>query len=37
MPLVWPQETVLWQLEDEYYQHNQSLKNTVYKGYFNSK
>jgi tripeptidyl-peptidase I len=37
MPLVWPQETVLWQVEDEYYQKNQSTTGTVYKGFFNSK
>jgi tripeptidyl-peptidase I len=37
MPLVYPQSTVLWQVEDEFYQKNQSQPTTIYKGFFNSK
>lgn len=37
MPLVYPQGVVLWAVEDEYYQANQSLQNTILKGFFNSK
>jgi tripeptidyl-peptidase I len=34
--LIWPQNTVLYQVDDEDYQYNQTTNNTPYKGFFNS-
>lgn len=36
MPLVWPQKTVLWQTDDEWYQLDQTKSTTKYLGFFNS-
>ncbi|ORY56843.1 alkaline serine protease [Pseudomassariella vexata] len=34
--LIWPQQTVLFQVDDEYYQYNQTTSNTPYRGFFNN-
>jgi tripeptidyl-peptidase-1 len=36
IPLVWPQKTVLFQTDDEWYQRDQSRAGSKYPGYFNS-
>lgn len=36
MPLVWPQKTVLFQVDDEWYQLDQTKETTKYIGFFNS-
>ncbi|KAK0625070.1 Pro-kumamolisin, activation domain-containing protein [Bombardia bombarda] len=36
IPLVWPQKTVLWQTDDEWYETNQLRANTRYPGFFNT-
>lgn len=36
MPLVWPQKTVLFQTDDEWYQLDQMKSTTKYIGFFNS-
>ncbi len=37
MSLVYPQKTVLWQTDDEWYEQDVQKSNTVYNGFFNSK
>lgn len=37
IPLVWPQRTVLFQTDDEWYQQDQQRPDTRYPGFFNSK
>jgi tripeptidyl-peptidase I len=36
MPLIWPQTTVLYQTDDEWYQQNMSRPGTAYMGFFNT-
>lgn len=36
IPLVWPQRTVLWQQDDEWYQREQRRAGNKYPGFFNS-
>jgi tripeptidyl-peptidase-1 len=36
MPLIWPQKTVLYQVDDEFYQLEQTKSTTEYIGFFNS-
>lgn len=36
IPLIWPQKTVLFQTDDEWYQKNQLQADTKYPGFFNS-
>ncbi|KAK4214897.1 Pro-kumamolisin, activation domain-containing protein [Rhypophila decipiens] len=36
IPLVWPQKTVLWQTDDEWYQKDQQRVGTRYPGFFNT-
>jgi tripeptidyl-peptidase-1 len=35
-PLIWPQKTVLFQTDDEWYEQNQLQPDTQYPGFFNS-
>lgn len=35
--LIWPQEPVLFQVDDEYYQNLYSMNPEAYTGFFNSK
>lgn len=37
IPLVWPQKTVLFQADDEWYQQDMLTSTTVWTGFFNSK
>ena len=37
MALVWPQQTVLWHVDDPWYEEQHTLDPLIYKGYFNSK
>jgi tripeptidyl-peptidase-1 len=37
IPLIWPQHSVLFQTDDEWYQQDQSRAGTRYPGFFNSK
>ncbi|KAK8026252.1 hypothetical protein PG990_004075 [Apiospora arundinis] len=34
--LIWPQQTVLYSVDDEYYQDNQASADSPYKGFFNN-
>lgn len=34
--LIWPQQTVLYSVDDEYYQDSQANADSPYKGFFNS-
>ena len=36
IPLIWPQNTVLWQADDEWYEQDQAKANTKYNGFFNT-
>jgi len=36
MSLVWPQETVLWHVDDPWYEDAQMQEPLIYKGFFNS-
>ncbi|KAK3386302.1 peptidase S8/S53 domain-containing protein [Sordaria brevicollis] len=35
-PLIWPQKTVLYQTDDQYYEKNQTDKHTPFKGFWNT-
>ncbi|KAH7627767.1 peptidase S8/S53 domain-containing protein [Sordaria sp. MPI-SDFR-AT-0083] len=35
-PLIWPQKTVLFQMDDPYYEKNQTEENTPFKGFWNT-
>lgn len=35
-PLIWPQRTILFQTDDEYYQINETAQNTPLKGFWNT-
>ncbi|KAH8885350.1 subtilisin-like protein [Thozetella sp. PMI_491] len=36
IPLIWPQGTVLWQTDDEWYERDQGRSDTKYNGFFNT-
>lgn len=36
IPLIWPQKSVLFQTDDEWYQQDQTQPTTRYPGFFNS-